>query len=388
MTTWTRRCRIASAYVACTIGAVACHDTVGPAAHFERQLSMSGRAERGAVVRFSVAGGDPTVVSHDSILSLAVMPADAAMIVSDSVRLVATGPIVVTATLADRAVLSTTIQVATPPTLVFEGLGAQTGRDIYRVALDGIDLTRLTQHSADDVQPTVLDGFVVFTSYRDGNGELYSVRLDGSAEQRLTRTPAVNETMPALSPDGRSIVYLNDASGVTKVWIASRDLSDARRLTPADFGSPAGVETSPAWNSTSDRFAFVATAGPSGRASIFTSTRMNGAIPAIVAGSGSVAAEFEPTWSPDGGRIAYASVVSGITQIFMRDLATSAVTQLTFDTTSCGQPMWLTDGRLVFVRFLTYTSQQLAWLDPAEPRVVHSIPTTGLSAQHPALVRP
>lgn len=374
-----RSLRLSLAQLACIIGAVGCHDGVSGPARADHELLVSGRAERGSIVRLSVAG--------DSIVALAIAPASAAAVFGDSARLLTTGPITFSATLADRAVVTATIQVAAPPVVIFEGAGAITGRDIYSAALDGGELTRLTQNSADDVQPTVAAGVVVFTSYRDANAELYSIRLDGSAEQRLTRTASINETMPALSPDGRLISYLNDATGVTKVWLASRDMGNAARLSSPDFGSPAGVEASPAWNAASDRLAFVATAGPSGRASLFTASPTSGVVPAIIGGSGAVAAEFEPAWSPDGGRIAYSSIVNGVTQIFVRDLRTSAAAQQTFDKTSCGQPTWLADGRLVFVRFPTYTTQQLAWLDPAEPGVMHVIPTTGLSAQHPAATR-
>jgi len=61
-------------------------------------------------------------------------------------------------------------------------------RDIYRAALDGKDTVRLTSDPGDDQHPTERAGTVVFTSYRDGNGELYAVPSIGGGEQRLTTT--------------------------------------------------------------------------------------------------------------------------------------------------------------------------------------------------------
>jgi Tol biopolymer transport system component len=380
---------IAFVLTAATVTATACRDGVSTPAPPDRRLVLTGRAERGSTVRVVVQIGEAEpgtgLAPRDSIVALAVTPSTAATVSGDSALLAAAGTINVAATLGDNTVLSTTVTVASPPTVVFEGLGVTTGRDIYKVALDGGDLVRLTSNPADDVSPSVATGTVVFTSYRDRNGELYSIGVDGTGEQRLTNTKA-NETLPALSRDGRRVAYAYDGSGVTKIWFASRDLSGAAVLSSSSFSSPAGIETSPAWNAASDQLILVATAGPSGRASLFTAAATSGVVPTIVPGSGDTAPEFEPAWNDDG-RVTYSSPVNGATQIFVRDLRTSATTQLTSGTTSYGQPTWLPDGRIVFVRFLPANSQQLVWLDPAE-KVLHDVPIDGLAAQHPSPVRP
>src|SRR3989442_12402775 len=97
--------------------------------------------------------------------------------------------------------------VAAPPAIVFDWL-RNGNRDIYRAALDGKDTVRLTSDPGDDQHPTERAGTVVFTSYRDGNGELYSVPSTGGAERRLTTT-APNKTQPALAHDRRAIAYLS-----------------------------------------------------------------------------------------------------------------------------------------------------------------------------------
>ena len=87
------------------------------------------------------------------------------------------------------------------------------------------------------------------------------------------------------------------------------------------------------------------------------------------------------------GPVAYSAPAGGATQIFVRDLSALTVTQLTFGDKNRGQPVWLRDGRLVFVTFSSLTSASLAWLDPADG-VVHEIPIAGISAHHPSAVRP
>src|SRR5207244_8482241 len=64
--------------------------------------------------------------------------------------------------------------VTAPPVIVFDWL-RNGNRDIYRATLDGTDLVRLTSDPGDDQHPTERGGTVAFTSYRDGNGELYAV---------------------------------------------------------------------------------------------------------------------------------------------------------------------------------------------------------------------
>src|SRR5436853_1976065 len=110
----------------------ACWDTSGP----ERTLMLSGRLERGSVVDVIVSDGSaPTQVTFS--------PASAATLQLDGkVNLVAAGHLVVTATLANQSQLSAAVDVALPPTVFFD-MTVGGNRDIYKVVLDGGDLSRL-----------------------------------------------------------------------------------------------------------------------------------------------------------------------------------------------------------------------------------------------------
>ncbi len=277
---------------------------------------------------------------------------------------------------------------AAPPKIVFDAVAAGGHREVYVVSLDGTGLLQLTSSTGDDVEPSAAAGSVVFTSWRDHNGELYSIGIDGTGERRLTSTKA-NETLPALAPDGHAIAYVSDASGVQKVWLASRDLSISAAATAPSFAFPGAIETSPAWSPASDKLLFVATANAADYASLFTESAQPGGAPSAMTGSGTRAAEVEPSWSADGQRVAFASEVSGVSQIFVRDLKTSAVAPVTVCTAAaaCGQPTWLADGRIVYT-ILAGTTSSLAWVDPAVPNVSHAIVTGGLSAEHASAVRP
>jgi dipeptidyl aminopeptidase/acylaminoacyl peptidase len=64
-------------------------------------------------------------------------------------------------------------------------------QDIYVVAADGSNLTRLTDHPAADVAPAwTPDNRLLFRSLRDGQWAIYAMNMDGSNQSRLVTTPS------------------------------------------------------------------------------------------------------------------------------------------------------------------------------------------------------
>ena len=74
--------------------------------------------------------------------------------------------------------------------------------EIYRITLEGLEVTRLTDHPGSDAFPTWSpDGRrLAFVSDRDGNDNIYIMNADGSGVVRLTRNTsddwAPSWTMP------------------------------------------------------------------------------------------------------------------------------------------------------------------------------------------------
>jgi hypothetical protein len=68
--------------------------------------------------------------------------------------------------------------------------------------------SRITQSGEDrDPDWSPDNAKIVFTSSRDGNGELYVMNPDGTAQTRLTTTPDAHEQTPTWSPDAAEIAY-------------------------------------------------------------------------------------------------------------------------------------------------------------------------------------
>jgi hypothetical protein len=340
-------------------------------------VQVAGRLERGSTVTVTVRNRG-VVMDVDSV-QLTVLPQGAAELLGGGrARLLATGPVQITAEGATRTG-SATVTVAAPPVIVFDML-RDGNRDVWRVALDGGDLVRLTDHAADDSGPTVAQGKVTFTSYRTGNGELFSVPLAGGAATRLTTTSAA-ETAVAARPDGLRLAYASDASGVHKLWVANAD-GTGRQAALSGFGYAGAIESSPSWAPSGNRLAFMSTAA--GSADVWT-VNLDGGAPTLLAGG--TGAYVDPAWSPSGAHVAFSSTRDGSpAQIYLVEVATGTITRLTTRAGTDGEPTWTPDGRLVYVAF-DGAQAQLRWLDPASPATTYAIPTGTGTPRRPAGVR-
>ena len=270
-----------------------------------------------------------------------------------------------------------TLMVSAPivPTVVFDML-VSGNRDIYRMGIDGQDLTRLTTNTGDDRDPTVARGKVVFTSHRDGNAELYRVNLKGGGETRLTTTTD-NETSPALSPDGTQLAFVrNNASVLGKLWRASADATGAVQPT-AGFGFSGDVETGPSWLG-NGKLAFVSTT--SGSADVY-SLAVPGTTPVKMGSQLNDIGDVDPSWNQDG-RLAFASSRSGGTDLYALSSG-GTLSQLTTRAGSDSHPSWLADGRVVFSCHMgSPRGARICMVTPGAPGVITEI-TTPSPAERP-----
>jgi len=86
----------------------------------------------------------------------------------------------------------------------------------------------------------VVNGKIAFTSYRDGNGEIYLMNPDGSGQTRLT-TNIADDVYPARSPNGTKIAFASNRDGNREIYVMNTDGTGQIRLTTniADDYDPA-----------------------------------------------------------------------------------------------------------------------------------------------------
>ena len=82
---------------------------------------------------------------------------------------------------------------------------------------------------------------------RDGNPEIYRMAVDGSSLKRITFSKAV-EASPGWSPDQRQISFISDRTGSPQVYVSGADGGRARRISYTG-----NYSTSPAGHPRGDR---------------------------------------------------------------------------------------------------------------------------------------
>jgi Tol biopolymer transport system component len=67
-------------------------------------------------------------------------------------------------------------------------------------------------------------------STREGNWELYRVRLKDGAVFRLTDDVRAQDGLPAVSPDGEFVAFASDRGGQWRIWLVPLRGGTARLL--------------------------------------------------------------------------------------------------------------------------------------------------------------
>jgi TolB protein len=139
-----------------------------------------------------------------------------------------------------------------------------------------------------------------FTSTHEGNQEVYTAKLDGTDQVRVTQSAGV-DSHPCWTPDGRSLVFATDRWGGLELAIARADGTGIKRLTRS-----AGLDDYPAVAPDGTRLAFVS--NRDGNFEIYVS-RIDGSEPRNL--SRHPGRDTMPTWTPDGRGVTFVSSRDG-----------------------------------------------------------------------------
>jgi Tol biopolymer transport system component len=109
--------------------------------------------------------------------------------------------------------------------------------DIFRADPDGSNLVRLTDTPGYDAEASYSpDGReIIFTSFRDGDAEVYIMDADGKHPRRITHRKGYDGG-PFFAPDGKTIIYRSDRKGndLLQIFINDAAGKSERQLTDND----------------------------------------------------------------------------------------------------------------------------------------------------------
>lgn len=164
---------------------------------------------------------------------------------------------------------------------------------IYTIKSNGTAEARLTG-TLDWSPAWSRDGSkIAFQSSRDGHWQIYAMDANGANVARLTNTVA-QDADPAWSPDGSKIAFWSDRDGNREIYVMGANGSNPVRLT-----NQAGDDTHPTWSPDGSKIAFVSSRD--GNAEIYL-MNADGQNPVRVTINS--VEDIEPDWSPDGTKLA------------------------------------------------------------------------------------
>ncbi len=244
--------------------------------------------------------------------------------------------------------------------MAFASTRHSTRSDIYLQRTNGLAVTKLTTDPADDAFPAFSPAGdkIAFCSNRAGNWDVYVMDKDGRNVTAITQGPG-HDLHPSFSPDGQRLVFcrIGGRSQQWELWVAN--LSTGEK-TMVGFG------LFPDWSPRTDidQIAFQRARQRGGRwFSLWTMQLSPGGEPTYVTevAMSTNAALVAPAWSPDGERLAFATVVDpdagmpdtdeaiGRQDIWTVNADGTDRHRITDGKGSYATPAWATDGRVYFV---------------------------------------
>jgi TolB protein len=210
-------------------------------------------------------------------------------------------------------------------------------KEIYISAFDGYSPRRLTTNNAITLFPAWSSNgkFLAFTSYKDGNPDLYIRELSSARETKLSKQ-GINIT-PAWVPGKSELAATLSFSGDQEIYLLTGSGKIIKRLTKSR-----GIDVTPTWSPDGKKIAFVS--NRSGSAQIYIKDLASGRVNRLTYEGQK---NTQPSWSPRGDKIAYTSQIDGEHHIFTIGTDGQNPVQLTYEPRDNEAPSWSPDGSLI-----------------------------------------
>jgi tricorn protease len=226
----------------------------------------------------------------------------------------------------------------------------------------------------------------------EAHGDIFTVAAKHGPTRDITNTPGVMERSPVWSPDGQSIAYFSDESGLYALHVAPQTgnaVAGGAVVKKFPLASEPAYYFDPTWSPDSKRIAF-----HDNRLKIWVLDTTTGKL-AVVSDQnefgGFSSPSFELAWSSDSKWLAYERSMSNhLHSIFLYSVDTAKSTQVTSEMADADNPAFDRDGKYLFFTVSTNAGATTDGLDMTSDlyQVTSNIYAAVLSATEASPVAP
>ncbi len=191
----------------------------------------------------------------------------------------------------------------------------------------------------------------------EAHGEILTVPAKKGPTRDITNTPGVMERSPAWSPDGQSIAYLSDESGLYAMHVASQTGSGEVKKFP--LAKEATFYFDPIWSPDSKLLAF-----RDNHLRLWMLDTGSGKLTHVGEDDYFQTDNRDIAWSPDSKWIAYSQIVQNhLHSLFLYSVDTGVATQFTASSADSRFPTFDRNGKYLYFAASTNSGGTTAGLD-------------------------
>jgi hypothetical protein len=170
---------------------------------------------------------------------------------------------------------------------------------------------------------------LAFTGERQGKDVLYLLDVASANVKKRIDLPIDAVWSPVFSPDDKQIAFSGTHGGITDLYVVNADGSNLRQLTNDEY-----ADLQPSWSPDGTKIAFATDQSPESNLNILKLSKWRIAVMDIASGQitvlpGQDGLNLNPQWSPDGSELAFVSDRTGVPNIFIYDFGTREHYQIT-----------------------------------------------------------
>ena len=174
---------------------------------------------------------------------------------------------------------------------------------------------------------------VVYGHGEDDGVDIFIAPVSGGGGHRLSVGRGSDNVSPTFSPDGRRIAFMSGRAGHPEIYTMDADGTNVDLLTPPEFDARAH-RAAPDWSPDGGYVAFHSMVGQAFQ--IMTISLRDRALKQLT----SEGRNEDPSWAPDGRHITFTSNRTGVKQLWVIDVETGRSRQLTHGSSDARNAAW------------------------------------------------